>query len=736
MLALYRAGRHAEALGVYRDGHRVLREELGLEPSATLRNLELAILARDPALHAECLAPPGAPEPPAGAPKQLPPAIDDFTGRDKELAWIWQLLGKDQPRAGDGPAVVAITGLAGVGKTALAVRAAHSLRSQFPDGQLFVNLRGAELRAAEPADVLAGFLRALGVDGSSIPEGLEERAQLYRTRLADRHVLVVLDNAGDEAQVRPLLPGGTDCATLVTSRTPLVALEAAHALALQILPDEQAIELLGRLLGPVRVAAEPAASRVIVQRCGGLPLALRVVGARGAARPELRLGTLADRLADERRRLHELRVGDLEVRASLALSYASQDGDGRRAFRLLALAPAVTSAAWVAAALLDVPLNAAEEQVERLVDAALVEVAGYDAAGQIRYRMHDLLRLFARERLEDEEPAGSRSRALDRLLTACVELACYADALLQPGRRQHDPTRGGWPAHAAVVAPLEADPAAWLTAERAALVGAVRQAHAGGRWRLAWGLADGLCGFLEMRSHWDQWRQVLELALDGARRAGDGDAETQALCGLGELAYDQGNLEQAEQLLKAALERAQTHRDRRATAHALVVLSDVCRDDERLEETVVHLAEAAPIIFQLSDRRAEACALRSMALACRDLGHLEESVTCFEHCVEVFGQLGDRRWTAYARRLLAEVHRYRGDLTKATRCAELSLAELRELGDQRAASPTRNATTRSAWRPSGSSGTGVPTHTRCAAWVSCTWLPASSSVRGTTSSRP
>jgi DNA-binding SARP family transcriptional activator len=334
MLALYRSGRRAEALAVYRSTRQVLVEELGLEPSPALQELERAILLGHPAPEPAATTTRQAghhPAPPV-APCQLPPDIDDFTGREATTAQVQRLLESEEATA---IVISAIAGKAGVGKTALAVHVAHRLRPRFPDGQLYVNLRGAEAQALDPPDVLAMFLRAVGVDGARIPQGLEERVQQYRARLADQRVLVVLDNAASEAQVRTLLPAGRGCAALVTSRIQLSGLEAAHPLHLDVLDPDQAVQLLARLAGPERVAAEPQAAQQIVRLCGLLPLALRIAGARLASRPQWPLALLAQRLADERRRLDELATGDLEVRASFALSYHGRGEAERRLFRLL-----------------------------------------------------------------------------------------------------------------------------------------------------------------------------------------------------------------------------------------------------------------------------------------------------------------------------------------------------------------------------------------------------------------
>jgi transcriptional regulator with XRE-family HTH domain len=296
-------------------------------------------------------------------PGLLPPSVSDFTGREEEAAAVLGLLAVDgRGQAAHAVVISAVAGKPGVGKTTLAVHVAHRLRKQLPDGQLYANLQGAQADPLEPGEVLARFLRALGVDGSSIPDDLEERAERYRTLVADRRMLVVLDNAAGEAQVRPLLPGSPTCRVLVTSRARLTGLEGAHRLDLEVLAPPAAVELLGRVAGPARVAAEPAAAAAIVGYCGHLPLAIRVAGARLATRPGWSLVRLAERLADEHQRLDELTAGDLEVRASIALSYRALPAQQQRAFRRLGLLEMPDFPAWVAAALLDLDPARARER--------------------------------------------------------------------------------------------------------------------------------------------------------------------------------------------------------------------------------------------------------------------------------------------------------------------------------------------------------------------------------------
>ena len=353
---------------------------------------------------------------PQGAvPRQLPPDVADFTGRELALEWLHARM-PARERGSTAVVITAAVGKAGVGKTTLAVHAAHQMRTLFPDGQLYVNLRGVEAQALDPFDVLGRFLRALGVEGHSIPDDVDERVDLYRSLMADRHALVLLDNAADEAQVRPLLPAGAGNAVLVTSRTRLTGLAGAEVIDLEVLPPEQAVELLGKIAGEDRIAREPAAAQVLAALCGYLPLALRIAGARLAAKPHWRLQRLAHRLAEQQRRLDELTAGDLEVRASVGLSYNGLGETEQRAFRLFGLLEVPDFASWMLAALLDVSALEAEQVADHLADAQLLDPIGDDATGQLRYRFHDLVRLYARERLAAEETSATRRAALERTL--------------------------------------------------------------------------------------------------------------------------------------------------------------------------------------------------------------------------------------------------------------------------------------------------------------------------------
>ncbi|MDQ0379549.1 AfsR/SARP family transcriptional regulator [Amycolatopsis thermophila] len=406
VVALGASGRPGEALAAYAEAERALRTELDTDPGERLRQ---ALVETAPAAPV-C---------------QLPLDLPDFTGRQDQLTDLAGVLD------GSRTAVVALSGPAGAGKSALALRAAHAARDRYPDGQLYVDLRGTSESPRRPLEVLPELLHALGVPDAGIPRGLDERSALLRSRLAGRRVCLVLDDAGSAAQVRPLLPGAGACAVLVTSRGRLPDLIAARHVDVGMLPEAEATELLARIVGAARAAAEPDAAAAIVRACGRLPLAIRVAGARLSHRREWTLRTLADRLADERRRLDELRVGDLAVRAGLALSYEQLPVSCARAFRALGTLGPLPFPGWVAGALLG--RSGADDVLEVLAGAHLVDVVD----GQPRYRLHDLVRCYARE-LADSDPYDERRARVRRVLEGYLALAdegraADAGALLRRG---------------------------------------------------------------------------------------------------------------------------------------------------------------------------------------------------------------------------------------------------------------------------------------------------------------
>ncbi|MBL1078803.1 hypothetical protein JK358_30805 [Nocardia sp. 2] len=383
MTALYRAGRRTEALEEYQRVRRVLVSQQGIEPGPVLVELHRRILADELPAEPES-APAVAPKP-----AQLPPDTTDFTGRQELVRGLGVALAHPG-------ALVAISGMGGVGKTTLALHVAHRIRENYPDGQLYVDLHGADAEPVEPEHVLGAFLRALGVPQREVPAGVDERAALYRSAISGRRLLFLLDNARDAAQVAPLLPGEPGCAVLVTARRPFTALPGVHSAALRVLEPREAVELFSRIVGYHRVAAEPEAARRIVDLCGLLPMAVRIVAARVAARPQWTIVSEADRLAADRHDLDRFRAGDLALTAAFRAGYEQLPPAAARAFRLLAVAELPDLPLAATAAVLDTLEPIAEDLCEELVDRAMLETVGRG-----RYHYHDLMRLFALSRRAD-----------------------------------------------------------------------------------------------------------------------------------------------------------------------------------------------------------------------------------------------------------------------------------------------------------------------------------------------
>jgi DNA-binding SARP family transcriptional activator len=544
MLALYRCGRRTEALEVYRQGRRLLIDELGIEPAKELRDLERTILS-------DVERPPAVPNPRApadgrgpdvirrarpagtGPPCMLPPDIADFTGRDEQVLVLQSLL--TQATGDTARAVTALCGRGGIGKTALAVHVAHQLRTHFPDGQLYMDLHGVEQDTTDPDEVLARFLTVLGVDGRALPSGVEERAERYRALLAHRRLLVVLDNAASEQQIRSLLPGSPSCAVLVTARRRIRWL-SANTIDLEALEPSEAGALLTRVVGAKRFSRETEAAMTITRLCGYLPLAIRIAGGRLAARPHWPLARMASRLTDERSRLDELSEDDMAVRASLELSYSALEPMSRRLFRALGLLDVPDFAAWVPAAMLDTSVEEAETHLDFLIDAQLLTWSGTDALGQNRYRLHDLVRLYARERAEHEDTTGVRISARTSALGTWLALAEAADRLLT--ERVAADIRGSGPKQSpdpTILRLAEADPLGWFDSERTSLAAVITQAGAAGLDELAWELAATAINYFAFRGLYHDWLHTHELARQVCARSGNSRGEAVMLRNLGYL---------------------------------------------------------------------------------------------------------------------------------------------------------------------------------------------------------
>ncbi|MEU8635526.1 BTAD domain-containing putative transcriptional regulator [Amycolatopsis sp. NPDC048633] len=579
MIALHRAGRQGDSLEIYRRLRTTLIDELGVEPGAEVRRVHAAVLrGEDPV--------PRMP-PPVWPVCQLPPDIADFTGRDTELAELTAELG-----SGAGVPLAVLSGEPGAGKSTLAVRAAHRLRARFPDGQLYVPLGGRDI-----GEVLADLLRALGVPGPAVPDDVRARAAVFRGRLTDRRVLVVLDDAGDPEHVRALLPGTPGCAVLVTSRQRLSGLAGAHRLALGPLSDAEAAELLNRLAG-ARVVRERADAGRIIAACARLPLALRIAGSRLAIRPHLRLGELADRLEDEVRRLDELTVSDLAVRSSIALSHEGLRPPTRRAFRLLGRCRLVDLPAWAVTTLIGEP--DADEAVEELVEASLLEAREPDPTGEGRYRMHDLVRLYAAEGPAEE---GGAATVLAATLALADAAAARLPRTVPMPAVAHEPFPQPLPGF--LVERLLERPDEWFAAERANLVRLIGTLGA----REALLLLDKLSVYLYLHGHYADMRAAYETVLAATD---DRPAAAIAEANLALLRHARGQYEEAASAYRECAKELEAHGDHRTHAWVSANLAHCLIGLGRAEEAL-HTARGLSTMDGQSEallvREAESAAL-------------------------------------------------------------------------------------------------------------------------------
>ncbi|GIG91310.1 AfsR/SARP family transcriptional regulator [Plantactinospora endophytica] len=492
------SGRHAEAARQVDKLRCRLTHDLGVAPSG---DLGLTRPAWSP--FAELTARP---------PAQLPPDLPDFTGRRTEIQALCDRVSGSGGWGGSRTMTVsAVTGMAGTGKSTLVVHVAHRVAALFPDGQLYADLRGTEARPVDPAEVLGWFLHALRVPGTELPDAPTERAALFRTCTAGRRLLVLLDNAAGAEQVRPLLPGAAGCAVLVSSRDSLVRLAGAHRLELGPFAPDEAVLLFQTVTGRTAAGADPRAAEV-AGFCGHLPLAVRIAAARLAARPRLGLDRLIAALRDEDRRLGELAVDGMSVRAALEPSYQRLDGEHRRALRLLGLLSVPHFATWLASAAVRTSPETASAQLETLADARLLEVLGDDPAGQVRYRIPELVRLYARERARTEDSSRTRRTAVRRALRDCLDRAESARRRLS-GQPSPDlpPARPAPPGSAL----------AWFDAEADVLPALVGQGLAYGLDDLVVRLTHTVAAYYRLRCRYDDWRDIHGMALRAAEHAGD-----------------------------------------------------------------------------------------------------------------------------------------------------------------------------------------------------------------------
>ncbi len=684
MLALYGCGRQADALALYDKTRRLFADELGLDLGPALRRLHQQILTADPALAAAPEA--GSEQRPAvsgtpyGVPRQLPAAVRHFAGRRDELTALTGLL--DQAADPGGTVVIsAMDGTAGIGKTTLAVHWAHQVAERFPDGQLYVNLRGFDPSGSPvpPAEAVRGFLDALQVAPERIPASLEAQAGLYRSLLAGRRMLIVLDNARDAGQVRPLLPGSRGALVLVTSRsrlTSLVAAEGACPLTLDLLTGAEARELLAGRLGQERIAAQPDAAGQLIGLCARLPLALSIAAARAAGQPRLPLAALVTELREARDRLDSLNAGDsaTDMRAVFSWSYTNLSAPAARMFRLLGVHPGPDISTPAAASLAGIPVTQAREALLELTRAHLVteHVPG-------RLDFHDLLRAYAAGRALAVDACAPRHAAIRRVLDHYLHTAHAAAMLLNPGRSTVDlaaPRPGVRPEDLASYGQA----LAWLDAEHRVLLGAITLAAEAGFGsyprQIPWCLTD----FFYRQGHWRDLAATQRTALTVARRTGDRGGEAYARFSLALGRFLLGDYDDAHTHLSQALDLYRRLGDRAGQAGTHFRFSWLFSCQGRDGEALDHAQQALELFRGTGDVPGQADAHNQVGWCHARVGDFPASLAHSERALSMQHEFGDRYGEAVALDNLGYARHHLGDFPAAIACYTRAIGLCRELG--------------------------------------------------------
>ncbi len=720
MIALYRCGRHAEALRVFAEGRKVLAEELGIDPGGDLSRIHQQVLTMDPAL----AVPEGAavvtldseaagagPAPDGGqrrprpedrstpVPAQLPLDAPGFSGRREELSILRAMLpaksaapgetatsesGQQDSRqqdSGQTVPIVVISGTAGTGKTALAIRFGHQVAKRFPGGQLYVNLRGLDpsMPPMEPSEALRFFLDALGVPPHRIPPGTEARSALFRSLLDHRQMLIVLDNARNVAQVRPLLPGAPGSLVVVTSRnelTGLVAAEGAVPLTLDVLGDAEAYEMLARRLGQDRIAAEPAAADEIIAACARLPLALGIAVGRAAGRPKRPLTELAAELHDARGRLDALEAGDAvtNVRAVLSWSYDQLSEPAARMFRLLGVHPGPDISLSAAASLAGMPRADAGAALRELTRTHMV--AEYLPA---RFTFHDLLRAYAADQAERHDPEPERRAAAHRVLDHYLHTAMAASNRFSPFRsalQLAGPQPGVLPADL-----TDKDQAmAWFDAEAPVLLALIAYADADEFDTHAWQIPWTLGPFFNRRGRWQDYTSTQQTALAAATRLGDTLALAHAHHLLGHVQSQTGAYEQADPNFRRALDEFRELGDRANEAVVLNGLAGMLEKQERYPEALAVALDALRMLKAVGHWWTQATLENGVGWLYAHLGQYDRALTHCQRALGLHRDSGHRGGTADTLDSLGYVYLHLGDIAQAKAHYTRAIEAYREIG--------------------------------------------------------
>jgi tetratricopeptide (TPR) repeat protein len=612
-------------------------------------------------------------------PGLLPRDVPGFTGREQELARITELA-----KTGS-VAVAAVDGAAGIGKTTLVVHAAHRLlsasddgRPLFPDGHLYADLRGCDITGqlpTDPGEVLEAFLDRLGVSRDEMPESVDERSTRLRDLLASKRALLVLDNAASESQVLPLLPGTGASLVLITSRSVLMGLEVDDRIDLDVLPDDQAVTLLTKLAGPSRAATEPEALADVVASCGGLPLALRIAGQLLVGHREWSIGQLAEMLADEQHRLDLLKAGDRQVRTAFEVSYRQLSAGDARMFRLLGLYPGPHFDKDIAGSLAGLRDPKTTELV--LDHLAIAHLITEERAG--RFRVHDLLRLFAREACAAHDDDVDRTAAGKRLATYFMNVAWYLDACLDPRRR---PLAEADTAQAGGELLSQRSALAQFEAERANLVAIVRFAAKQGWDETVWRLSDYMGGALTLLRHLDDLLTVRQAALTAARNTGDTVASGRALGNLGNAYAEIRRFSDAINCFEDDLAISREIGDRKEESLALGNIGVVYGELSRFKEAIAYYEDALSICRKTGDRYGESQMLGNLGNAHQELSEFDDAINCYRGALQISWETKDRRIEGQIRNNLGIIYLKMGRFEEAIDLFEEDLAICRRFGDR------------------------------------------------------